>query len=83
MPHTRRANAANGPAPVNSARYGQRQQRLQRRTVEILEHGEPAAPVGEADAIATLPLSVATVLADDLDLQIITPPIRLARALSQ
>jgi DNA-binding transcriptional LysR family regulator len=29
------------------------------------------------DAIATLPLSVATVLADDLDLQIIKPPIRL------
>jgi DNA-binding transcriptional LysR family regulator len=29
------------------------------------------------DAIATLPLSVATVLADDLDLQIIKPPIKL------
>jgi DNA-binding transcriptional LysR family regulator len=31
------------------------------------------------DAIATLPLSVATVLADDLDLQIITPPIKLPK----
>jgi DNA-binding transcriptional LysR family regulator len=29
------------------------------------------------DAIATLPLSIATVLAEDLDLQIITPPIKL------
>ena len=31
------------------------------------------------DAIATLPLSIATVLAADLDLQIITPPIRLPK----
>ena len=31
------------------------------------------------DAIATLPLSVATVLAADLDLQIITPPIKLPK----
>jgi DNA-binding transcriptional LysR family regulator len=31
------------------------------------------------DAIATLPLSVATVLAEDLDLQIITPPLKLPR----
>jgi len=36
------------------------------------------------DAIATLPLSVATVLAKDLDLQIITPPIKLPKiAISQ
>jgi DNA-binding transcriptional LysR family regulator len=33
----------------------------------------------QTDAIATLPLSVATALADDLDLQIITPPIRLPK----
>jgi DNA-binding transcriptional LysR family regulator len=31
------------------------------------------------DAVATLPASVATVLAQDLDLQIITPPIKLPR----
>jgi DNA-binding transcriptional LysR family regulator len=31
------------------------------------------------DAIATLPLSIATVLADDLDLQIITPPLKLPK----
>ena len=31
------------------------------------------------DAIATLPASVATVLAEDLDLQIFTPPIKLPR----
>jgi DNA-binding transcriptional LysR family regulator len=31
------------------------------------------------DAIATLPASVATVLAQDLDLRIITPPIKLPR----
>jgi DNA-binding transcriptional LysR family regulator len=31
------------------------------------------------DAVATLPLSIATVLADDLDLQVINPPIRLPR----
>jgi len=31
------------------------------------------------DAIATLPMSVAAVLAQDLDLQIITPPLRLPR----
>jgi DNA-binding transcriptional LysR family regulator len=31
------------------------------------------------DAVATLPASVATVLAKDLDLQIITPPIKLPR----
>ena len=31
------------------------------------------------DAIATLPLSIATVLAQDLDLQIITPPIKLPK----
>ncbi len=31
------------------------------------------------DAIATLPLSIATVLAKDLDLQIITPPVKLPR----
>jgi DNA-binding transcriptional LysR family regulator len=31
------------------------------------------------DAIATLPASVATVLAKDLDLQIIAPPIKLPR----
>jgi len=31
------------------------------------------------DAIATLPLSVATVLAKDLDLQVITPPLRLPK----
>jgi DNA-binding transcriptional LysR family regulator len=33
----------------------------------------------QTDAIATLPLSVATVLAKDLDLQIITPPIKLPK----
>lgn len=33
----------------------------------------------QTDAIATLPLSVATALADDLDLQIITPPIKLPK----
>jgi len=31
------------------------------------------------DAVATLPLSIATVLAEDLDLQIIRPPIRLPK----
>jgi DNA-binding transcriptional LysR family regulator len=31
------------------------------------------------DAIATLPLSIANVLAEDLDLQIITPPLRLPK----
>ena len=31
------------------------------------------------DAIATLPLSIATVLAKDLDLQVITPPLRLPK----
>jgi DNA-binding transcriptional LysR family regulator len=31
------------------------------------------------DALATLPLSIATVLAEDLDLQIITPPIKLPK----
>ena len=31
------------------------------------------------DAVATLPLSIATVLADDLDLELITPPIKLPR----
>ena len=29
------------------------------------------------DAVATLPLSIATVLARDLDLQIVRPPLRL------
>ena len=33
----------------------------------------------QTDAVATLPLSVATALADDLDLQIIMPPIKLPR----
>jgi DNA-binding transcriptional LysR family regulator len=33
----------------------------------------------ETDAVATLPLSVATVLADDLGLQVITPPLKLPR----
>jgi DNA-binding transcriptional LysR family regulator len=32
-----------------------------------------------SDTIATLPLSIATVLAKDLDLQIITPPIKLPK----
>ena len=31
------------------------------------------------DAVATLPMSIATVLAQDLDLQIITPPIKLPK----
>jgi DNA-binding transcriptional LysR family regulator len=31
------------------------------------------------DAVATLPLSVAAVLAEDLDLQVITPPIKLPK----
>jgi hypothetical protein len=31
------------------------------------------------DAVATLPASVATVLAKDLDLKIVTPPIKLPR----
>jgi DNA-binding transcriptional LysR family regulator len=31
------------------------------------------------DAVATRPLSIATVLADDLDLELITPPIKLPR----
>ncbi len=31
------------------------------------------------DAVATLPLSVATVLADDLDLRVITPPLKLPK----
>jgi DNA-binding transcriptional LysR family regulator len=31
------------------------------------------------DAVATLPLSIATVLARDLDLQIVTPPIKLPK----
>ena len=31
------------------------------------------------DAIATLPLSIATVLAQDLDLQIFTPPMKLPK----
>lgn len=31
------------------------------------------------DAVATLPLSIATVLADDLDLQVIAPPIKLPK----
>jgi DNA-binding transcriptional LysR family regulator len=31
------------------------------------------------DAVATLPLSVATVLAKDLDLQVITPPVKLPK----
>ena len=33
----------------------------------------------QTDAVATLPLSVATVLAKDLDLQVITPPVKLPR----
>jgi DNA-binding transcriptional LysR family regulator len=33
----------------------------------------------QTDAVATLPLSVATVLAEDLDLQVITPPLKLPR----
>ena len=33
----------------------------------------------QTDAVATLPLSVATVLAKDLDLQVITPPIKLPK----
>jgi len=33
----------------------------------------------QTDAIATLPLSIANVLADDLDLQIITPPVKLPK----
>jgi DNA-binding transcriptional LysR family regulator len=32
-----------------------------------------------ADAVATLPLSIAAVLANDLDLQVITPPIKLPK----
>jgi DNA-binding transcriptional LysR family regulator len=32
-----------------------------------------------SDAVATLPLSIATVLAEDLDLQVIRPPIRLPK----
>jgi DNA-binding transcriptional LysR family regulator len=32
-----------------------------------------------SDAVATLPLSIATVLAEDLDLAVITPPIKLPR----
>jgi DNA-binding transcriptional LysR family regulator len=31
------------------------------------------------DAVATLPVSIATVLADDLDLALIAPPIKLPR----
>jgi DNA-binding transcriptional LysR family regulator len=31
------------------------------------------------DAVATLPVSIATVLAEDLDLDIITPPIKLPK----
>jgi DNA-binding transcriptional LysR family regulator len=31
------------------------------------------------DAVATLPVSIATVLAEDLDLEIVTPPIRLPK----
>jgi DNA-binding transcriptional LysR family regulator len=33
----------------------------------------------QTDAVATLPLSVATVLAKDLDLQVIAPPVKLPR----
>ena len=36
-----------------------------------------AIVAGHTDAVATLPLSVATVLAKDLDLQVITPPLKL------
>lgn len=32
-----------------------------------------------SDAVATLPLSIATVLAEDLDLEVVTPPIKLPR----
>jgi DNA-binding transcriptional LysR family regulator len=32
-----------------------------------------------SDAVATLPLSIANVLADELDLEVITPPIKLPR----
>ena len=32
-----------------------------------------------SDAVATLPLSIATVLAEDLDLAVITPPIKLPK----
>ena len=31
------------------------------------------------DAVATLPVSIATVLAEDLDLEIVTPPIKLPK----
>jgi DNA-binding transcriptional LysR family regulator len=31
------------------------------------------------DTVATLPMSIAAVLADDLDLEIITPPIKLPK----
>ena len=31
------------------------------------------------DTIATLPLSIATVLGDDLDLDIVTPPLKLPK----
>ena len=31
------------------------------------------------DAVATLPYSIATVLAEDLDLELVTPPIKLPK----
>ena len=63
MPHTRRANAANGPAPVNSVRF----------------------MVSDSKVCSGVPLKFSNIArrlpqpGQDLDLQIITPPVRLPK----
>jgi DNA-binding transcriptional LysR family regulator len=82
-----RAFAAEKHVLVSTAGTGHAHQVMQRALEAVIPRENVVCQVpifiGAAvlakhtDAIATLPLSVVSVLAEDLDLQIIKPPIRL------
>lgn len=86
---TRRAFAAERHVLVSTLGTGHAH-RLAERAIESAVHPDnivcrvpmfigAAVLSKHTDAVATLPHSIATVLADDLDLQIIRPPIRLPK----
>ena len=86
---TLRAFAAEKHVLVSIAGSGHAHQTMQKALEAAIPHENvvcqipifigAAVLVKHTDAIATLPLSIASVLAEDLDLQIMTPPIKLPK----
>ena len=86
---TLRAFAAEKHVLVSIAGSGHAHQTMQKTLEAAIPHENvvcqipifigAAVVVKHTDAIATLPLSIASVLAEDLDLQIMTPPIKLPK----